>query len=714
MSALVTQGAGGSTDGAGTYPGLPAGSPIEWGLLAFARREPLAGLLGLQSAALQSTSAQPITSKGITVNPTTALVDGVIQGTLQATSARGATLTFTNVDTYGKDGGKLDLGTVPLAPTPGATPVVKTDPQSYTVLPYGTWLDAGGTKGAQTFDVRVREVTQFDSFVVNIPLVGLVAAPVINLLQQLPLISDLLAPIIGSSIVATVRVDVADLAPGDTPVAFTYKVKSFDGALIRTNFFPASGLAEGETAPTALFGPGLGGAGATDPYGQTNSASFVPDVSVLRGAGYNVVTWDPRGEYDSGGILQLDNPFFEGRDASALVSWFAGNPLTKLDAPGDPAVGMVGGSYGGGIQWVTAGTDPRIDAVVPGIAWYSLNQSLYPSDTFKTAWGNFLILALQLLPRLEGADGSRINNLIYQGVLTGNLFNWVSESVQSFAASSGPTVLLNKLTAPALLVQGTVDSLFPLAQAVTNAQTILANPYGTPVKMIWFCGGHGRCADPINPEQQNGIYRDTIAWLDRYVADKTAPADIPTFQWYDQAGQYYSSDLLPFQDGFNKPAPYRTTADGGSLAIIPVVGGSGSTGGESVFPFPVNTLLGFESTKAGNALNIDVKPAVGSQIVGAPTLSFNYSGVGTGSAVFAQLVDNKTDRVVGSIITPVPVKLDGKTHTVSIPLEDIAYTVYDAKDTLMLQIVASSTLYQNSSVGVINVSDVKLDLPVRA
>jgi hypothetical protein len=32
----------------------------------------------------------------------------------------------------------------------------------------------------------------------------------------------------------------------------------------------------------------------------------------------------------------------------------------------------------------------------------------------------------------------------------------------------------------------------------------------------------------------------------------------------------------------------------------------------------------------------------------------------------------------------------------------------------MLQIVASSTLYQNSSVGVINVSDVKLDLPVRA
>ena len=68
--------------------------------------------------------------------------------------------------------------------------------------------------------------------------------------------------------------------------------------------------------------------------------------------------------------------------------------------------------------------------------------------------------------------------------LTGDLFGRVSDTVVAMVSSSGPTTLLNNLTAPALLVQGTYDSLFALQQAVVNAQTVLANPYDTPVKMI--------------------------------------------------------------------------------------------------------------------------------------------------------------------------------------------------------------------------------------
>ncbi len=376
-------------------------------------------------------------------------------------------------------------------------PTTTKDPQSYTVLPYASWLDSGGIKSAQQFTVRVSEVTPFDGFVADIPLIGMLAAPVISLLQQTPFVGDLLAPIIGASVLATINVDVAGLAPGTTPLAYTYKVASFDGTLISTNFFPASNITAEQSAPTVLFGPGLGGAGATDPYGRTASADFVPGVDAMRADNYNVVTWDPRGEYASGGILQLDNPFYEGRDTSALVSWIAANPLAALNSPGDPKVGMVGGSYGGGIQLVTASTDPRVDAIVPGIAWNSLAESLYPNEIFKTAWGNFLLLALQVLPRVEGAAGSRINSLIYQAILTGDLFGRVSDTVLAMVGSSGPTTLLNKLMAPTLLVQGTYHSLFPLQQAVVNAQTILANPYDTPVKMIWFCGGHGVCGDKV-------------------------------------------------------------------------------------------------------------------------------------------------------------------------------------------------------------------------
>ena len=52
---------------------------------------------------------------------------------------------------------------------------------------------------------------------------------------------------------------------------------------------------------------------------------------------------------------------------------------------------MVGGSYGGGIQWVTAAQDCRIDAIVPIISWNSLVTSLDKTGINKAGWSNLLI-----------------------------------------------------------------------------------------------------------------------------------------------------------------------------------------------------------------------------------------------------------------------------------------------------------------------------------
>ena len=41
---------------------------------------------------------------------------------------------------------------------------------------------------------------------------------------------------------------------------------------------------------------------------------------------------------------------------------------------------MSGFSYGGAIQFVSAAIDPRIDAIVPDVAWHSL-----PTSLFRTA-----------------------------------------------------------------------------------------------------------------------------------------------------------------------------------------------------------------------------------------------------------------------------------------------------------------------------------------
>ena len=697
VTAFLSEADTGVTDGADTDPLVPADSPAAWALLAAARRQTLSAAISTAPTA-QVTSSATVTGNGITVDPTVGIADGIIQGYLQAVSSRGLMMTYTALGpscgtgcAIGDLGGKISLGTIPLL---GNTA------QSFTVLPYANWLE-GGTKGTQTFDVRIREVTAFDMFLTGIPLVGLFAAPIIDLLQTLPLIGDLLAPLIGASVVATVAVDVADLAPGDTPVAFTYDVVSFDGVKISTNFFPAAGIAAGETAPTVLNGPGLGSPGETDPYDPAGTFGIVPGVNLMRDEGYNVVTWDPRGEFASGGVLQLDNPFFEGRDASAIVSWVAENPLADLDVAGDPKVGMVGGSYGGGIQMVTASTDPRIDAIVPAGNWYSLIDALYPSEAFKTAWSALLLLDLV-------QAGARINTQIYEGVLTGALFGFLTQTAQAVLASSGPTSLLNQLKAPTLLLQGTVDALFPLNQSVFNAETIFANPWDTEVKLAWFCGGHGFCSTGANPLQADLLFADTFAWLNQYVKDEGTPADaIPVFQWWDQKAVRYTSDLLPFEPGFNQPIRYVATDTGGTLGILPILGGSGPN---SAFSFPFSLIF---PTPAGNAINIALTPDTGDQIVGAAQLSFTYSGLGTSQAVYAQFVDDATGLVVGNNVTAIPVTLDGRERTVSVPLNDIAYTV-GAGDSLTLQITSWSSIFANAAIGLVNISDIEVDLPLRA
>ena len=684
---------GGTADGAGTDPLLPADSPLAWALAAAARRDQLAAA-SVAAPTAEATIGEEQSNNGVTADPTVEFVDGIIQGVLNATSASGNPLTYTFVE--GSNGGKLDIGTVPIQ---GGT-----DPQSFTILPYANWLDAGGAKGVEEFSVRITEQTGFTQFITSIPLVGLLADPIIGLLQRTPFLGSLLAPLIGGSLLAKIEVDVAALAPDDTPVAFTYDVVSFDDVKISTNFFPATGIQAGETAPTVLNGPGLGSPGETDPYNTVGTFGSVPGVDVMRDEGYNVVTWDPRGEFASGGVLQLDNPFFEGRDASAIVSWAAQNPLVELDAPDDPAVGMIGGSYGGGIQMVTAATDPRIDAIVPNGNWYSLMDALYPSEVFKSAWA--VLLTLDLLEA-----GARINTQIYEGVLTGLLGGFLSQTSQAVLTSSGPTSLLNQLQAPTLLFQGTVDALFPLDQSVLNAETITANPWGTPVKMGWFCGGHGACTTgnaATLEAQQLQLFADTLAWLDTYVAGGQGADDVPVFQWWDQKVDRYTSDLLPFEDGFNKPDPYTATSDGGTLGIFPIIGGSGP--GSSVASFPISLIF---PTEAGNAINIALAPATGEQIVGAAQLSFTYRGLGTSNAVYAQFIDDATGAIVGNNVTAVPVILDGRERTVSVPLNDIAYTV-GTGDSMTLQITDWSSIFFNAGIGVVDIFDIQVDLPLRA
>lgn len=723
----------------------------------------------LTAASTSAPSANANTAP-LTVAPVSTYFDGVLQGNLNVTSASGCgligsdcKLVFSLVDT--SDGGKARFDNVPKALDPLLPVGAKGGDGSFTFIPYATWIDPANPEsfptptGTQTFTVRVSENTQFNQTVTSLPLIGLFAAPIIDLMQQLPLIGSLLAPLIGASLTSTVTMNVGQLAAGKQ-VAYTYTVDSFDGTPISMNYFPASENsllpALGNKQATIFNGPGLGGAGETNPYGLFQSAGSAPGLALMRGQGlpapfdqglgFNVITWDPRGEWDSGGVLQLDNPFYEGRDVSALIDWANVNTPLLNEVDGKPDIAMMGGSYGGGIQLTTV--DPRIEAIVPAIAWNSLNQSLYPDNVFKTAWANALAEAL-LLTGASSID--RINAQVTEALITGNLFGFVSQSGQAVLASSGPTALLTKLNVPTMYVQGIVDALFPLEQSIENAQTQLEqNPFFADkeelVKLIWFCGGHGVCTT-LTAEQQAKqgtlVFLQNMVWVNNYTKDylqvgpfqpigqqlqailgATAP-----IQWWDQNGAPWVATDMPWTDDFQGEPITGGNLEGGRInsftsrsgPLTPEdAAGAVCSSVAQACEFPVNQVF---ATKAKNAVEVVIPiPASTDEkdpdifIVGAPTVSFSYSGIGNAKAIYAQIVDDATGQVLGNINTAIPVTLDGKDReVVDFPIANIVYSnPLPGKDasSLRLQLVANSSLYQNTAViWSVGISDVSVNLP---
>ena len=523
----------------------------------------------------------------------------------------------------------------------------------------------------------------------QLPIVGpLIVIPIVTLINQIPIVSDVLHPLIGYPVQP-------GLSAG-TPLPRDVKVISFDGTQIYTHFMPALGLAPGQTAPTILNGPGLGLPGATNLDGAllddviTDAVGQV-SIGTLRAAGYNVVTWDPRGEWSSGGVLELNSPDFEARDVSAIISWLSTQPEVQLDDPKtlDPRIGMVGVSYGGGIQLVTAAVDHRVDAIVPTIAWQTLNSALYKGEAFKSSWATLLSAFLNL-------TFANANPRILAATIYGDLTGEMAQSDQDLLTARGPGDLVKNITAPTLLIQGTADTIFSLQEADDNARALIAA--GVPTKVVWFCGGHGLCLNNLFDLTDGALIKQrTLEWLNRYVKGDPSVSTGPQFEWVDQRGQWLSSEMYAVPHG---PPIVISSGAGGVLPLIPYLGGSGVP----VIP------LGF---KAINAVNLTIPAAATTTyIVGAPELTLTYSGTGSSRHVYAQLVDDTTGLVLGNIVTPIPVTLDGQTHTVSLSLEPVAQTLRPGQ-TVTLQLVASAGLYERviPSLGVLNVSSMQLTLP---
>ena len=481
--------------------------------------------------------------------------------------------------------------------------------------------------------------------------------------------------------------------------ASDYNLTSYDGTLIRLHWFPLS-VHTGSTkdAPTVFMGPGWGESGSTATASTGIFGSL--DIASLWKAGYNVMTWDPRGFGQSKGTIEIDSSMVEGHDVSQIISWVSRQKGVEVDGTGDPRMGMVGASYGGGIQFATAATDCRVDAIAPTIAWHSLTTSLEKNGTPKIGWASILMgsaAGRNLDPKITAANADASGKGI------------TSAASEAFFASRGPAPYLSKVTVPTLIIQGTVDDLFPLAEGTANYEAL--KKAGTTVSMVWFCGGHGACL--TNPGVSNDVGAYSIAWMDRYVKRDTSARVIKGFRFVDQNGTIYDAPTWPLTHGPSVSASgagsLPLTEGGGSGPAAPsTIPGAGASAIDSV-------ALGVTPAKASNALNVSIAFSKAVNVVGAPSLTLTYSGTSKPGErpgrVFAQLVDPSTGLVVNNQITPIPVTLDGKTHSITLPLEIIAFTAA-AGDNLQLQLTPTTVAYSNGRLGGnVNFSKISIVLP---
>lgn len=136
-----------------------------------------------------------------------------------------------------------------------------------------------------------------------------------------------------------------------------------------TRLYIPDGVSASSPAPAVLLAHGFGG----------TKASVRGDAADLADRGYVVLTYSARGFGRSTGLISLNALDAEVADARNLITLLSTRREVAQDGAGDPRVGIAGESYGGALALMTAGTDRRVDAIVPQITWNRLSRVFFPN-----------------------------------------------------------------------------------------------------------------------------------------------------------------------------------------------------------------------------------------------------------------------------------------------------------------------------------------------
>jgi putative CocE/NonD family hydrolase len=346
---------------------------------------------------------------------------------------------------------------------------------------------------------------------------------------------------------------------------------------IKGELLVPNGVSAAHQAPVVLTTNGFGGS-----YNDSTTLGSAENAAY---DGFVALTYSGLGFGGSSCAIELDSQAWDGAAASQLISWLGTLPeVTKDDAAKmDPRLGMIGGSYGGSIQFATASIDPRVDAIVPVITWNDLAYSLAPNNetngtsatrrtdaepgALKYQW-TALFFGDGLLTPAE-------YNQLAQDLAAGNCGGFDPAICAAFArtASLGypdpqTTALLHtdsmvsyykSVHLPVLLAQGEDDSLFNMQEAVRNMRELQAN--GDPVQLVLQSWGHSHstpAAGELSYTAPFSGYENTVIkdFYDKYLlgqAVSTGPAVQYFRPWVSYSGNaapaYGSAPSWPVAPG---------------------------------------------------------------------------------------------------------------------------------------------------------------------
>ncbi|AGS69703.1 CocE/NonD family hydrolase [Streptomyces collinus] len=435
-----------------------------------------------------------------------------------------------------------------------------------------------------------------------------------------------------------------------------------DGTRIDTSYFTAGPTGR---RPAVLLAHGFGG--SKDDVRQ--------QAEDLARDGYAVLTWSARGFGKSTGRIGLNDPGHEVADVSRLIDWLAEQPQVRLDRPGDPRVGVTGGSYGGAISLLAAGHDPRVDAIAPAVTYWNLADALFPDGVFKKLWTGVFFNTGGGCARFEPALCRMYDRVAESGT--------PDAAARALLEERSPSAVGGRIKVPTLLVQGQTDSLFTLSQSDAAARAIRAN--GAPVDVDWIAGGHD------GGDMENGrVQRRVTAWFDRYLKGDTSTGTGPAFRITRTGGvdstdgatllRGASADTYPgLRDhrrtvaltGGTRRIANPAGASPPAVSALPGLGGSGGLAQLSALGVGVSVDFPGQYAKFDSApLTRDLR------ITGTPTVTAHVTSSSDDAVLFGKVYDvgpDGTRQVLPSQLVA-PLRVTGARHgkdvTITLPAID--------------------------------------------